>query len=139
MNYEELKSKIFNNPSFKDALKTDLNFEISQMVIDARVARGLTQKDLADLVGTQQPSIARIESGNLLPTITFLEKIAKALKTNLIPPKFELVENLKVNINSGTEQSTYKAPVSIQVSHYFVVSYGTQESKQGKKDVVFNY
>ncbi len=87
MNYNELKNKILSKPAFKDSLKADLDFEISQMIIDARLMRGLTQKQLAGIVGTKQPSIARIESGSLLPSLSFLEKIAKALETNLIPPK----------------------------------------------------
>jgi len=37
------------------------NAEIAQMVFDARTAAGLTQKQLADLIGTGQSTIARLE------------------------------------------------------------------------------
>jgi transcriptional regulator with XRE-family HTH domain len=41
--------------------------------------RGLTQTQLAELVGTRQPSIARLENGSSLPSISFLQKVAAAL------------------------------------------------------------
>ena len=41
--------------------------------------RGLTQKQLADLAGTQQPSIARLESGKADPDLPFLRQIANVL------------------------------------------------------------
>jgi transcriptional regulator with XRE-family HTH domain len=137
MDYNDLKNKILSKPAFKDSLKADLEFEISQMIIDARVMRGLTQKQLADLVGTKQPSIARIESGSLLPTLTFLEKIAKALETTLIPPKFELTENLKVNIASLTEQASQFFPVPNQISNLLLVMREVQEVEQVRRSVVF--
>ena len=40
---------------------------------------GLTQEQLAELVGTKQPSIARLKSGASTPTVTFLRKVAAAL------------------------------------------------------------
>ena len=53
------------------------------MVIEARISRGVTQTQLAKMVGTKQPSIARLERGESFPGISFLDKVAKALKTNL--------------------------------------------------------
>ena len=44
-----------------------------------RIARGLTQTQLAEMVGTRQPSIARVESGKSLPSLLFLERIASVL------------------------------------------------------------
>jgi len=44
-----------------------------------RILHGLTQEQLADLVGTKQPSIARLESGTSEPRIAFLRKVAAAL------------------------------------------------------------
>ena len=106
MDYNTFKQKLLQNPEYvKEVSKTDLRFEISQMIIDARVMRGITQKKLAKLAGTKQPSIARLESGSMLPSLTFLEKIAKALKTDLIPPKFTLTENYKLKTHSQSSQS----------------------------------
>ena len=44
-----------------------------------RIQRGLTQAQLAELVGTRQPSIARLENGNSFPSLSFLKRIADAL------------------------------------------------------------
>jgi transcriptional regulator with XRE-family HTH domain len=93
MDYEDFKNRLLANPEFaKEYARLDLYLEVSQMVLGARIARGMTQTKLAKLVGTHQPSIARIESGLQLPSLTFLEKIAKALKVKLIPPQFAAIE-----------------------------------------------
>ena len=47
--------------------------------IKARLEKNLTQQQLADLVGTQQSNISRLESGNYNPSLEFLDKLAKAL------------------------------------------------------------
>jgi DNA-binding XRE family transcriptional regulator len=48
-----------------------------------RIAHGLTQAQLAEMVGTRQPSIARIESGKGLPSLLFLERVATALNARV--------------------------------------------------------
>lgn len=93
MDYKDFKNELMRDPDFvAECAKLDLHFEISQMVLGARIRRGLTQTKLAKLVGTHQPSIARIESGLQLPSLTFLEKIAKALNVSLVPPTFAPLE-----------------------------------------------
>lgn len=47
--------------------------------MNARKAKGLTQQELADMVGVAQGSIARIESGKHRIRLDKLEKIAHAL------------------------------------------------------------
>ena len=139
MDYKEFKNKLSSNRAFvEESSKPDLNFEISQMIIDARLMRGLTQKQLADLVGTKQPSIARIESGMMLPTLPFLEKIAKALKTNLVAPKFSLAENLKVTVNSVAHQDTEQFPSNLKINHYVLVTPKVQAVRRVDKNIIFN-
>ena len=48
-----------------------------------RIQRGLTQAQLAEMVGTRQPSIARLENGSSVPSLSFLDRIAKALDTRI--------------------------------------------------------
>ena len=48
-----------------------------------RIAIGLTQKQLADLVGCNQKDISRWESGDRKPTIESLMKLSKALNQPL--------------------------------------------------------
>ena len=52
-------------------------------IIERRLAKGLTQSDLAKKLGTKQSAIARLESGNYNPSLAFLNKVATALDTKL--------------------------------------------------------
>jgi len=57
--------------------------QIAGQVADRRKERGLSQADLAALVGTTQSSIARLESGGRPPRIDTLLRIANALDADL--------------------------------------------------------
>ena len=52
---------------------------IAQTLIDARKAAGLSQATLAERMGTTQPAISKVESGRAVPTLGFLERVAKAI------------------------------------------------------------
>jgi transcriptional regulator with XRE-family HTH domain len=56
---------------------------IADQVADQRRARGLSQKELAELTGTTQSAIARLESGGRPPRIDTLLGIAEALDCEL--------------------------------------------------------
>jgi len=57
-----------------------LNMEVAQLIYDARTAAKLTQKQLAELVGTTQPVIARLEDADYDGhSLTMLKRIAEAL------------------------------------------------------------
>lgn len=57
--------------------------ELARMVRETREAKGLSQEKLAQLVGTKQPSIARLESGKVIPRLDLLERIARAVGMRL--------------------------------------------------------
>lgn len=52
-------------------------------VVEQRVARDLSQKELAALCGTSQPAIARLESGAQAPRVDTLRRVAHALDCEL--------------------------------------------------------
>lgn len=55
-------------------------FELAKEVIALRKTRNLTQKQLAEQMGTSQPAIARLESGNYRNvSLAFLRRLADAL------------------------------------------------------------
>ena len=56
---------------------------IAGQVAARRLEQGLSQRDLAALVGTTQSAIARLESGGRPPRIDTLLKIADALGCDL--------------------------------------------------------
>ena len=94
MNYKEFWDyQLRHNPKFREEYsKRDLRFDISHLITQARLSKNLSQEKLAKLLKTQQTSISRLESGKTLPSLSFLEKIAKALGTYLIAPKFGFME-----------------------------------------------
>jgi DNA-binding XRE family transcriptional regulator len=58
--------------------------EIAQLIHDARTRAGLTQKELAELIGTSQPTIARLEDADYDGhSLTMLRRIAAALHLRL--------------------------------------------------------
>jgi ribosome-binding protein aMBF1 (putative translation factor) len=77
--FEKLKARLLANPKVRaeyDALA--LEFEISAELIKARLRAGLSQAELAERMGTSQSTIARLESGQTLPSTKTLLRFAKA-------------------------------------------------------------
>jgi DNA-binding XRE family transcriptional regulator len=71
-----LKNQLKNKNFKKEYDKLEEEFEIAKEIIKLRKNANLTQKELADLAGTSQPAIARIESGNYSNvSLQFLRKI----------------------------------------------------------------
>ena len=58
--------------------------KIAEQVVDRRKALGLSQAELADLCGTTQSAIARLESGGRPPRIDTLLRLAVALDSELV-------------------------------------------------------
>ena len=80
--FDEVLARQLKNPEFKKAWD-DLaaEYDLAAEVIRMRMARKLTQTQLAKLVGTSQPAIARLESGNHTNvTLSFLYRVARALE-----------------------------------------------------------
>lgn len=57
---------------------------IADKVSERRAAVGMSQRELAELVGTTQSAIARLERGGRPPRIDTLLKIAEALECELL-------------------------------------------------------
>ena len=74
-----------DDPDFRPMVEEEkLNARVAQMIHDARRAAGLTQKELAELVGTRQPTIARLEDADYEGhSLTMLRRIAEALHQQL--------------------------------------------------------
>jgi HTH-type transcriptional regulator/antitoxin HipB len=56
-----------------------VRFELGEAVRHRREELGITQAELAERAGLQQPAIARFETGGTMPTIPMLERLADAL------------------------------------------------------------
>ncbi|MEE3719187.1 helix-turn-helix domain-containing protein [Tumidithrix elongata RA019] len=72
--------------------EASLNAIVAQLIYEARTARGLTQKQLADRVGTKQSAIARLEDADYDGhSLSMLQKIASALNQK-VEIKFAEIE-----------------------------------------------
>ena len=80
MKWKDAKKILNADPEVAKALQeNELEYNVIREFIKARLEKNLTQQQLADLVGTQQSNISRLESGNYNPSLEFLEKLATAL------------------------------------------------------------
>ena len=62
----------------------DIDAEVRDLVISARNAANLTQKQLAQRSGVSQANISKIENGNYQPSLSTLKRIAGALGKRLV-------------------------------------------------------
>lgn len=63
--------------------KRIIAWAIAQRIREAREKQGLTQEDLAVMVGIARPNIARLEKGIHTPTLSTLKKVANALRLDI--------------------------------------------------------
>ncbi len=76
---EEIEKRLLSDPKVKaeyDALAPE--FEIATELIRARIRAGLSQAQLAERMKTSQSAVARLESGQTLPSTKTLVRFAKA-------------------------------------------------------------
>ena len=63
--------------------------EIGQLVTDARLRAGLSQRELAERAGTSQSAVARIEAGAVSPSLETVRRLVSAcgfdLQWSLVP------------------------------------------------------
>jgi len=84
MKWSKAKGIILENEEVRNELKmNEAEYKIIEDIITTRMERNLTQKDLAELVGTRQSNISRLESGNYNPSLGFLQKVASAMGKKL--------------------------------------------------------
>ncbi|MEK7531629.1 MAG: helix-turn-helix transcriptional regulator [Patescibacteria group bacterium] len=78
--FVQFKKESLKKPGVRKAMKElDIEFSLISEILEQRVKRGLTQKELARKIGVAQSAIARFESGSYNPTLSFLNKISHAL------------------------------------------------------------
>jgi predicted XRE-type DNA-binding protein len=77
--FDDYVAEQMKQPSFRaeyEALEEE--FAFIRQLIELRHQKGLTQAELAEQVGTRQPSISRLEHGQL-GSFEFLRRVAEAL------------------------------------------------------------
>jgi ribosome-binding protein aMBF1 (putative translation factor) len=82
--FEDLKARLLADPAVRaeyDTLAPE--FEISTELVRARLRAGLSQAELASRMQTSQSLIARLESGQTLPSTKTLLRFAQATRSRL--------------------------------------------------------
>lgn len=84
--------------------EASINVKVAQLIYNARMEARLTQEELAVLVGTKQPNIARLEDADYEGhSLSMLQKIADALgrriEITLAPKQHNLHEDLPSQVN----------------------------------------
>ena len=88
--YKQFKTELLKDKEIKRTYKElGPEFTLIEMIIRKRIKKGLTQRELAQKIGTKQSAISRLESGAYNPTFSFLQKLADALGVRL---KISLME-----------------------------------------------
>jgi len=74
-----LKKRWMKEPGFKEGYEAlEAEFTVASTLIEARTRAKLSQSELAKKMGTSQSTIARLESGAARPSLSTLERFAKA-------------------------------------------------------------
>ncbi len=77
--FHELKARLMANPRVKAEYGAlALEFEISVELVKARLRAGFSQGELVARMGAGQSAIARLESGQTLPSMKTLLRFAEA-------------------------------------------------------------
>jgi transcriptional regulator with XRE-family HTH domain len=84
MKLAEYREQLQHDPDYR-AAEEELRplLDLADAVIALRLARGWSQAELAERVGTKQANISRLESGLANPGVKFLQKLASALGETL--------------------------------------------------------
>ncbi|MBI5620005.1 helix-turn-helix transcriptional regulator [Candidatus Gottesmanbacteria bacterium] len=80
----DFKRESLKDPKVKAAYnQLGPRYTLIRQVLEARLQKCMSQKALAAKMRTKQSAIARFESGNTNPTLSFIERLARATKTPL--------------------------------------------------------
>jgi len=83
--WDDLKRSRASEPAVREGHEQARRaFELGQQVRALRIARGLTQAQLARMAGTSQAAIARLEAGGVDPRLQTLARLGEALGAELI-------------------------------------------------------
>ena len=85
MEFKEIKKKMFKkNPRLKEEYDNlEPEYKIIEQIIKLRRDLNLTQAELGKLLKVKQPVIARLESGEYNPSLSYLKKVADVLGAKL--------------------------------------------------------
>lgn len=82
--YEDFEAELLKKPEIRkeyEALQP--KYDMIRSLIERRNQLRISQKQLAEIVGTKQPAISRLEKGDYNTTLSTLFKVADALDLDI--------------------------------------------------------
>lgn len=76
---EYIKPNLVNEEYRAEYHARQPEYAIIHAITETRLKKGLTQKELSELSGITQSDISRLEKGKLNPTISTLQRLARAM------------------------------------------------------------
>ncbi|PIP63880.1 transcriptional regulator [Candidatus Roizmanbacteria bacterium CG22_combo_CG10-13_8_21_14_all_34_12] len=84
LSFDDFLKDSLKNPKIKAEYdKLQPEFALIDALIKSRAKNNMTQRQLANKMGTKQSVISRLEIGRANPTLSFLKRLAKALNSKL--------------------------------------------------------
>ncbi|MGB5925005.1 MAG: helix-turn-helix domain-containing protein [Dehalococcoidia bacterium] len=83
-NYKEFEAELLKRPGIRkeyDALRP--KYAIIRAIIERRNQLQISQAQLAEIIGTKQPAISRLENGTYNTTLSTFFKVADALDLDI--------------------------------------------------------
>ena len=100
MAWEDIEVKLLENPEvLKESEKLEPEFQALRQLILIRRSNKITQHELAERINMRQSHIARLESGEITPTLKILKRYAEGL--NLV-----ITFNI-ISLKEYTEETKY--------------------------------
>jgi len=80
INFRDYHNEQMRDPEFKKAFDSlEVEFQIIHDILRKRIEQDMSQKELAEKIGSDQATISRLEAGNFNPSIKFLKRVAEAV------------------------------------------------------------
>jgi len=84
MNWNKARTELIKDKAVVEELvKNEAEYQLVREIISSRIDKNLTQGQLAEMIGTKQTNISRLESGRYNPSMKMLKKIADAMGKKL--------------------------------------------------------
>lgn len=82
--WDRYERKLLKKPDVRAAMvEVAIEYEVARAVLEARLTKGLSQKELAEKLHTKQSVISRVENAKTKPSLEFLERLARVLGYSL--------------------------------------------------------
>ena len=84
VSFDDIRNEWLKDPEFAEEYeKTDAEFQIIRVILDARISQNLTEEDIAKRTGISLREIRELEFGTCDPTIELLQKLASGLDMHI--------------------------------------------------------